>query len=233
MDLEKRGGDWNLDTFADSYFGGCRGSNCNKIKKINKKSVINFMPKLSNNPKSPMYVGYCKLSLVCYKPWSGDFPYQDASEEEIVKKWKDFVSEMEHPPEHLIQKYCCLTDAAASLNRENIGENFGIVNRALDGAGDVLGYDIETRVAPWNIDIGITEWAEEDDQNEYEMDWQEDHNWLESENHFTGFNKTIHDDVVEELEDKISLEQIRERIVPEVEVDNLNECQLQFYNILT
>ena len=75
MSLEEISGDFNLDKFANTYFVGSRGGHRNKLKLIQKKIVINFTPSLSNKPTSQMYPEYCKLSLVCYKLWVGDYPY--------------------------------------------------------------------------------------------------------------------------------------------------------------
>ena len=52
-----------------------------------------------------MYPEYCKLSLVRYKPWVGDYPYQETDDDIVVQEWKTFISEMQHPPDHLIQEY--------------------------------------------------------------------------------------------------------------------------------
>ena len=105
MSLEDISGDFNLDKFANTYFVGSRGGHRNKLKLIQKKIVINFTPSLSNKPTSRMYPEYCKLSLVCYKPWVGDYPYQDTDDDIVVQEWKTFISEMQQPPDHLMQEY--------------------------------------------------------------------------------------------------------------------------------
>ena len=66
-----------------------------------------------------MYATYCKLSLIRYKPWVGNYPYQEVSEDNIIEEWKQFISNLDQPPDHLIQEYRQLTVNAARIQYQH------------------------------------------------------------------------------------------------------------------
>jgi hypothetical protein len=65
-----------------------------------------------------------------------------------------------------------------------------------------------------------------------EIQWSSDHNWSQLENDYTGSNKPV-DSPVETLKGLVRLDQQRERSLQEINIDDLNEGQRQFYDILT
>ena len=134
------------------------------------KVIASFTPTLSNDPNCPMYDQYCKLSLVCYRSWYSNYAYEDLSNKDIVEGWKTFASHMEQPPYHLMQEYWILRYEASELNREPIGDNLGIINGALDGAGGELGKGNGIYEAQLMLSIDATEQAEDSEENGEEMD---------------------------------------------------------------
>ena len=88
MSFEDSDGSWSLDKFAKHYYVGFKGTHRNKLKNIHGKVVVCFTPSLSSDPGTLMYAQYCKLSLIRYKPWSGNYPYQVTTDEVIIAQWE-------------------------------------------------------------------------------------------------------------------------------------------------
>ena len=68
----------------------------------------------------------------------------------------------------------------------------------------------------WNLNIGTTEWADDSEENGEDIGWDEQFNWLELQNEYTGSNKPLYFNVVEKLQTDISSDQIRNRNISEI-----------------
>ena len=102
----------SLNSFCQKYTIGKRGSNCrNKIALHRNKDkwVARFYPQLPSNANSPDYFKYCKLQLIRYRPWVGDYGEAaggvDSTPEQIIAKWEAFALSFAErgilPPHHM------------------------------------------------------------------------------------------------------------------------------------
>ena len=83
---------------------------------------------------------------------------------------------MDDPPDHIMQQHGRVV-AEAGANGENIGNNSGIVNGELDGAGDKVGSSTNNlEEAPWSSYIVTTVWAEHLEEDSENIYWSNKHN---------------------------------------------------------
>ena len=69
----------------------------NKIVNIRPKTFVQFTPSYSINPDGNNYVEYCRVSLVRFKEWKGNYHIvygdRDATDQAIKNKWNDYLPE--------------------------------------------------------------------------------------------------------------------------------------------
>ena len=88
----------NLNDFCQHFtVGQGRSANKNKIIALQSRSYTQFSPSYSCNPNNKKYVEYCRLALVRFKEWKGDYHAvyggSDATDEEVKRNWEDFLRE--------------------------------------------------------------------------------------------------------------------------------------------
>ena len=174
----------NMVKFCSIYYVGAQGEGKNKICRKYKTVVPNFFPRPSSNARSKDYPAYCRFALMKYKPWNttpnnvwgGDLT-NDAT---IVSIWQDYLVLLgDDAPDSLRREI----DANKERNDNNnpVYQREGLSNDSVGGAPepeeDVLCHD----------DPGIVELLlrrnenNEDEDNNAEIEWDIDHNWMERE----------------------------------------------------
>ena len=216
----------NLDKFAKLFVVGHSGRHKNKIKVAPEKSFVMFKPQLSSDKKLPTYKEYSKLSLVRYKPWKNDihevYGGQDATEDNWVRSWEEYKSEI----------------IKNSENGEAPDHNYHLMrqlrNTSSDYLGGLIGDDDDDCDGE---DAGFNALGPADDILDDELELEEWEKSLESHKNFDG----CYEDLGEFAEIKKRYDGIvmtndndsnQQQNVEEVDKDDLNAEQRQFYDII-
>ena len=169
----------NLNDFCQHFTVGIgRSAQKNKIIALQSRNFTQFSPSYSCNPNGKKYVEYCRLALVRFKEWKGDYHAvyggSDATDEEVKRNWEDFLREWSasgrDAPDFLQQQ---MTQAQENLSQGDNSLNGGEDLR--DGAGGELSDDEDGDDELRFSELGgefdvydeevadIEEWAQDDD----------------------------------------------------------------------
>ena len=114
---------------------------------------------------------------------------------------------MDYPPDNLMQQYHRVV-AKAGTNGDNTGNNYGVVNGSLDGAGDKVGPSTDDfEEDNCSSSVGTKVWAENLEEDVDNIYWSNDHNWFGIEHAYTVSNIPMYDYVVTRMKDLIDYDQ--------------------------
>ncbi len=218
--------DLNLDVFANKYYVGMRGTHRNKVKVIQGKQVVLFTPNLPNKKTGSTYTEYCKLSLVRFTVWEGDynsaFGGENTSDEEIVQKWEEYLLSLaasgDEPPDFLRHEMTRLLEDMIPSDGTDFGNN-------MTGAGETFGDEEELQWA-------MTEnWLDDDNDDDLEVDWNQNHDFQQNKYDYTGDNLPVENPCHTFTRLANSGKQA-ERNIPNICQDDLNDLQQVYFDIL-
>jgi len=224
----------NLNDFCQYFTVGQRGQYRNKIVEVKKRNYIQFTPSYSSDPSGTKYVDYCRLGLVRFKEWKGDYHAvyggKDATENEIKHNWEEFLRAWAEQMEESGQS------APDFLQQEMIRaqEHLSVRSQnSLDGAnqndgGGLLSDDDDDDELEYST-LGV-EYDNYDEQVADNIEWAEDANWNQTHHDFT---RCLFPDPVSRLKQlAIQAERPEENLGSPINRNSLNQRQLKFIQLI-
>ena len=185
----------SLNSFCQKYTVGKRGGNCrNKITLHRNKDkwVARFHPQLPSNVNSPDYFKYCKLQLIRYRPWVGDYDEAaggvDSTPQQTIAQWEAFALSFAQrgmlPPHHMqsaIKEIMERMSHDAEYRTAVAGHDDLLMDEG-GGASVGTGDSDELPVGEMEFsNLGVDSVFGMEEEDTVEVPWHSDHDWAATE----------------------------------------------------